>query len=174
VQYKEAVLDREREDGYRAKQRQYYKEHREEIIAKVRAWQVKNKEHRREYMRRYAQANKEKLRSNNKEWLAAHPGRDSDYHLVYRYGTKLTVYQEMLAAQRGRCAICGEEPGRRRFHLDHDHTSGAVRGLLCGPCNHLLGNCRDDPAILRWVLLRSRSDRPGDLETVGAAPTGYR
>lgn len=44
----------------------------------------------------------------------------------------------MLTAQGGGCAICGAKPKTRRLHVDHDHASGAVRGLLCHRCNRAL------------------------------------
>lgn len=45
------------------------------------------------------------------------------------------------------CAICGST--EKRFHVDHSHQTGVVRGLLCGPCNHTLGLMQDEPARLR-------------------------
>lgn len=47
-------------------------------------------------------------------------------------------YEAMLAAQGGGCAICGAGPKTRRLHIDHDHMSGKVRGLLCHRCNRAL------------------------------------
>jgi Recombination endonuclease VII len=49
-------------------------------------------------------------------------------------------YARMLAAQNGGCAICGSPPKTRRLHVDHDHGSGKVRGLLCHRCNRALPN----------------------------------
>jgi hypothetical protein len=47
-------------------------------------------------------------------------------------------YEALLAAQGGGCAICGNPPKTRRLHVDHDHKTGKVRGLLCHRCNRAL------------------------------------
>ena len=47
-------------------------------------------------------------------------------------------YTRMLEAQGGGCAICGNPPKSRRLHVDHDHRTGQVRGLLCFRCNRAL------------------------------------
>lgn len=72
--------------------------------------------------------------------------------LAHRYGITYEQYQAMLEAQDGKCAICGLVP-EGEFHVDHDHSCCAgskscgecVRGLLCQPCNHMLGNAKDSP-----------------------------
>lgn len=59
----------------------------------------------------------------------------------------------LLAAQGGACAICGGPPlGKGVYHLDHDHETGNVRGLLCHACNTSLGGFRDDPELLRKAI----------------------
>lgn len=59
---------------------------------------------------------------------------------AYRSRTGITEaeYDERLAAQNGGCAICGATPKKRRLHVDHDHKTGHVRGLLCHRCNRVL------------------------------------
>lgn len=59
-----------------------------------------------------------------------------------RYGLTDDQYKEMLISQRGKCAICGDEP--QKLHVDHCHNTGAIRGLLCHRCNIRLGGW-DDP-----------------------------
>src|SRR3954451_5463145 len=71
---------------------------------------------------------------------------DSAAYFYRRYKLTRNAVDEMRAAQEDRCAICGD-PGPQ--HLDHDHSTGAVRRLLSQRCNHGLGLFRDDPAVVR-------------------------
>lgn len=81
-------------------------------------------------------------------WRAKSPG----YMRQYLYGITPDTYEAMLTAQDNRCAIClsPQWPGKgNRPHVDHDHSTGKVRGLLCGKCNAALGHMDDDPTRLR-------------------------
>lgn len=53
-------------------------------------------------------------------------------------GVDDATYAAMLERQGGHCAICPNEPKTRRLHVDHDHRTGEVRGLLCYRCNRAL------------------------------------
>lgn len=71
------------------------------------------------------------------------------------YGLTVDQWEAMVVAQGGKCAICGHTPngdrGKKdsRLHVDHCHTTGKVRGLLCHQCNLLLGFAAEDPETLR-------------------------
>lgn len=69
-----------------------------------------------------------------------------------RYGLTIESYDAMLTAQGGRCAVCKDEGNKQsrwnRMSVDHDHTTGKVRGLLCDNCNRALGLLRDDPELV--------------------------
>lgn len=76
------------------------------------------------------------------------------YARKHRYGISDADYQGLLFSQNGVCAICGKAETRKYMgqlsplSVDHDHNTGAVRGLLCAACNHGLGNFRDSPENL--------------------------
>jgi hypothetical protein len=57
--------------------------------------------------------------------------------------------QELWKESRGVCVVCGCEPGRGKYHLDHQKSTGVVRGFLCGRCNVALGMAGDSPSRLR-------------------------
>lgn len=57
-------------------------------------------------------------------------------------------YARLLAAQGGHCALCQNGPKTRRLHVDHDHATGKVRGLLCHRCNRVLPTW----VTARWLV----------------------
>ncbi|MFI7436367.1 endonuclease VII domain-containing protein [Micromonospora haikouensis] len=76
-------------------------------------------------------------------------GGTREYHLRRRYGVGQKEFDELLAEQGGVCAICG---GADPQHLDHDHRTGWVRGILCFNCNGGLGQFRDSPTRLARAI----------------------
>ena len=71
-------------------------------------------------------------------------------HLRRKYGLTLEAYESMLMAQGAMCAVCGlAKWGNRGPVIDHDHTSGKVRGVLCFSCNAGIGLLHDNPKRLR-------------------------
>jgi len=77
--------------------------------------------------------------------------RPSDYahrSTCKKYGLTPDQYSQMLEQQGGGCAICGVTPNGKRLAVDHCHTTGKVRGLLCSPCNTGLGVFKDNTDLL--------------------------
>ena len=73
--------------------------------------------------------------------------------IVETYGLSAEMYAELLAFQGGACFVCRRKPGAKRLHVDHDHTTGAVRGLLDKACNRdILGHLRDDVDALHRAI----------------------
>jgi len=94
------------------------------------------RERNKEYMRRKRAGIPQEQKS--REW---HSKRH--YYLKYKYGITEQQYDDMFNAQGSKCAICGstetKDKKRHRLVVDHDHATGAVRGLLCSSCNKALG-----------------------------------
>ncbi|MFI0409051.1 endonuclease VII domain-containing protein [Actinomadura sp. 3N508] len=81
-------------------------------------------------------------------WRSRGSGQQSSrhYHLRQKYGINDKDAEWLLKLQMGQCAVCGDFPAE---HVDHDHESGAVRGMPCSACNTGMGQLRDDPITLR-------------------------
>jgi hypothetical protein len=100
--------------------------------------------------------------------------RDRKRHLASKYGLTIEDVSMLLDQQAGTCIICLRAPA---VHVDHDHATGEVRGMLCFRCNAALGQLGDDPARVRraadylegWRLLLRRT-KPAGFEIVYRAP----
>lgn len=90
-------------------------------------------------------------RANNPEYLKAHR---LSYYVKWKYGITQEAYEELLAAQEGRCAICRGIDFKPwdRLVIDHCHDTGVIRGLLCHSCNVCIGQAKDDPTVLRAAV----------------------
>lgn len=101
------------------------------MIEKVKRWQKKNYEKYRADGKAWQEANAEKLKQYRRR-----------YDLRKKYGLTEAQYEELFVRQGGRCAICNTKP--KRIVVDHCHSTGIVRGLLCGNCNVGLGHFGHD------------------------------
>jgi hypothetical protein len=123
------------------KQKNYYanlsEEQRKIRNEKAVLWQANNRE----------KINASQIRFRNKQGPL--PARAKN--LATKYGITLVQFDELLLSQEGRCAICRSAVAMGPFgqwHIDHCHTSGKVRGILCFKCNVGLGKFNDDPKLL--------------------------
>lgn len=75
-------------------------------------------------------------------------------HLKYTYGITLVDYEKILSDQNGVCGICGTDVpgGHGAWHVDHDHETGIVRGLLCVKCNVGIGHFNHDTERLNLAV----------------------
>lgn len=103
------------------------------------------KEKKRAYDNRYKREHPEK------RWSHAHPDRyriaERRHHLRKTYGLSMEQFDALLRIQNGRCAACKTtEPGGKgnSWHVDHNHETGFIRGLLCNSCNRACGLLNDN------------------------------
>lgn len=66
-----------------------------------------------------------------------------------KYGMTVADVDAMLTAQESACVICRVSLSEETMHIDHDHATGRVRGILCELCNKGLGQFKDDAVRLR-------------------------
>lgn len=126
--------------------------------ARTKLWQIVNHTRNSNNVNTWHKANAERKRAVDAAWKKRNPdkvkayshNRFSRYHLPHRYGLTEQQYNQMLSDQLNGCAVCGVDSltTKRRLEVDHDHISGRIRGLLCGPCNRMLGQARDNPEVL--------------------------
>lgn len=96
------------------------------------------------------------------------PQRRRNRKLKSNYGITNEVYERMLKEQGGKCAICGSEETKnsytQHFAVDHCHTSGKVRGLLCDYCNTGLGRFNDDTDTLEKAVEYLKKSREEGID----------
>jgi hypothetical protein len=160
-------IDRKAKDGRRpdckacnlAIRARKYAANPQPYIDRVKRWQQDNPERLNEYRREYRQRPERKA-------------ADREGYLKRKYGMTIADYDRMFAAQHGVCAICDEaRPDERTLHVDHDHETRAIRGLLCFRCNNALGDFREEYELFQRAA--NYLDRDDELaafvrERVGA------
>jgi hypothetical protein len=119
---------------------------------------------RRERARRYAAKHPDRVKAKWAAYVAANPEREKKRqrinNLRRKYSLTLSAFSALVDSQNGRCAICRSlfVPGKTP-HVDHDHATGRVRGLLCVDCNRGLGSFRDSPnSLLAAIAYLKRGD----------------
>lgn len=97
----------------------------------------------------------EDRREYRKQWISRQdPNYSRNANLKRKYGITLEEYNEMFDKQGGLCMICERHQSElgATMHVDHCHTSGKVRGLLCNNCNIGIGALQDSPRVLESAL----------------------
>jgi len=114
-------------DGFK-RQREYREKNAESIAARMRVWTQNNRDHLNQYAR--------------------------EQHYIKKYGITIAERDAMVVAQGACCVICkATSPGNKiGWVVDHCHTKGHVRAILCHHCNLALGCAKDDPEILRSMI----------------------
>lgn len=127
----------------------YYMENPE----KYKRSKEKNAKRNEARRKRYAQDEeyRERVKSQVKRSTMRNPGSRRNGRLKSAYGIDATDHADLMAIQGGRCAICGysDMSNTKMFPVvDHCHTTGAIRGILCSNCNQGIGKFKDNPKLL--------------------------
>lgn len=101
----------------------------------------------------------------HRKYRGDRPEKQRQKRLKLNFGISLEQYQEMLVAQKGVCACCGQpetatQNGKLLFLcVDHDHKDHGIRGLLCQHCNKMLGHAKDSETTLATAIEYLRTYR---------------
>lgn len=139
----------------------WIKENPEKVKEKYRRYASNNKDRRRENHKNWTRKNPEKVKKCRKNWIAknpekvklarkkyadnwrknASPEKKKEHSIKYKYGISWENFLSIYLAQDGKCAICKKEVGQfcKKTCVDHNHTTGRVRGILCTACNFAIG-----------------------------------
>ena len=153
----------DKKEARRAYMRQYYEKNKEKFRPTSRE---KRDQYNAARNAKYATDPEwqERARAAARKWAAENPEKRKTQR-VKQYGIDGAEYDRMLSEQFGVCAICkssntGDKRGGR-FHVDHCHSSGKVRGLLCLACNHGLGKFKDSIESLKRAIGYIESSQSG-------------
>ena len=145
------VKDAAEVEKIRAEWREYRRANKEKIRERDKAHREKNKDYYDAYKREWVAKNRDSLnarrRGDPKKLY-----RTKMYELKKKYNISPDQWHSTIKAQGDRCLCCKTLFGILRETkpcVDHCHSTGRVRGILCGRCNLLLGHANDQPAILR-------------------------
>lgn len=132
-----------------------------------RRWNEENKQRYKEYFQERYRLNSDMLKVRRNRLKESMSPADysrivRDKNLRIKFGIGVDEFDRMFAEQGNCCAICrGQEHQSRNWHVDHCHASGAIRQILCGHCNGMLGFASDSVAVLRAAIsyLETHSQR---------------
>lgn len=121
----------------------------------MKEWRGKNKEKISIYHKTYKEKYPDKIKESKKKYKKKNPEKFKKYKKEYqakrrlnKFNLSIDDYNILLKNQGSRCAICKKESART-LHIDHDHVTGRIRGLLCVSCNLALGYFKDNSNNLK-------------------------
>ena len=141
-----------------------YKLNKKTIAEQQKTYNASHVEERKNYNKQWRTENKEKLKKQKKKYNRKHKKERKDYLnknkenfklfkkqydksvKFKKYGIDEKQYIELYNKQEGKCAICGTHQNELKsaLHIDHNHKTNKIRGLLCFKCNSLLGYANDN------------------------------
>ncbi len=175
-------------DAVLERRRKAYAENKNGVRDNKSADRKANRSEERETQRAYLESNREKVNARRREYYRKnaeklnpgfkaryHSGKDAhtDARLKRKFGITLEDYNAMFALQKGNCAVCGTKQkikdkygNFRRLAVDHDHKTGKVRQLLCGPCNTSIGLIKENVKTLNKMIDYIKKHEDTNVKTV--------
>jgi hypothetical protein len=140
-------------------QRELYLKNKDYYKAKQKEWRKNNPEHLKELKKKSYQRNREKTIKHVKEYrvknldkillyhkkrYADNPDLFKERRLKFKYGISYEDKEKIYLSQEGKCKICFRPFQISELHIDHNHKTNSIRGLLCPHCNTAIGLFRED------------------------------
>jgi len=149
----------------RIHRKEYLRKNREKIKEKRRNYFKKYfKTYRKkytDYYREYRKTHKEQTKNSYKKYQKTHKEKIREYCIKHKYNLTKLDFNNLLLAQNNRCAICNESldlTNTRNIHIDHNHKTKKIRGILCQKCNQAIGLLRDNPEYAYNASIYLESD----------------
>ncbi len=132
-------------DKKQSYQKDYYKKNKQKLLA---------------YRKDFYENNKQTVIQRSKEWAEKNPEQRKSNYLRSTYGITVEDYNLLYAKQKGCCAGCNRHQSElnKSLGVDHCHTTGIVRGLLCNKCNLAVGYVNDSIQILENLIKYLRNE----------------
>ena len=150
-------------ESEKARHKKHYAENKDYYKKKQKVWRDKNPERLKELksksyyrnrektlatVKAYQNKNRDVILKKAKENYKKNPELYKERRLKYKYGLTFADKEKMFAEQEGKCNICLNNFQIHELHIDHNHKTNLVRGLLCPHCNTALGLVKEDTNIL--------------------------
>lgn len=144
-------------------------------------WGKERPELKKQWNRACYERNKPVQRERALKWARNNRDKVFNASVLRNFGITADQYNVMFKVQTGLCVICGRLEKAfdrrvnriRRLHVDHDHATGVIRGLLCTRCNVAIGLLDDDPERAEMVASYIRMHRD-DTEIISSTPRRIR
>ena len=150
-------MTEEKKEANRKYCREYYKKNKKRMLEHTRKWNENNKERMEEYRKKYYKKNKEKIKEYWRDYQQKNPDAYRNTSLKANYGITLEDRNRMIEEQDGYCKnpfclVKLSDIPERHVHVDHDHKTGEIRGIMCHECNTNLGKIEKNPLRFKGLL----------------------
>jgi len=133
----------------------YYQRHKKEMAAYRREYCKKNPEYRKAIHKNYVKTHREQVIATQKRWRIKHSVKISAYRREHVHGVTPEQFNNMILSANNCCQICKKPFGNNRAttpHIDHNHKTGEIRGLLCKFCNSGIGMFMENITIMETAI----------------------
>lgn len=151
------------EEKVKERRKKYDAKHRQENIERAKKWREANPERTIAVKKAYYESTKDERKAEAVKWRSENPEehkKEVKRKRLKQYNMTFEDYDNLLIQQNYCCGITGcsnKHSDEDQLYIDHDHSTGAVRGLLCSQCNLGLGGLADTEERILAALVYLRS-----------------